>query len=90
MGGIKCPNCSKVYTLPDTQLDALLSLLPTWYCEKCGQTSPTKAWSCGLMEKRPKGQQDIAPIVPNGKPDTRTVEEKQRDWTDDNLRGMFT
>ena len=85
MTEIKCPNCGNTFVLPNAQFrDALFQ--STWYCNRCTEHSPVKTWS-----SRPAGKPDpeIVPIAPDENQDTRTVEEKQRDWRDDNLRSEF-
>ena len=88
MTEIKCPNCGKTSVLPDAQFrDALFQ--STWYCNQCTEHSPVKTWSSRPAEKRGAQDPEIVPIAPDENQDTRTVEEKQRDWRDDNLRSEF-
>lgn len=85
MTEIKCPHCGRIDELTDSRRNVLQPKSDV-FCWSCGINAPLQKWLCA----RQTTLADAGPeAATKPKPDSRTAEEKQRDWLDDNLRSEF-
>lgn len=88
MARINCPHCRTSHELEDTPVRTPDYIL---WCSGCSIASPLRDWMFYYYDdpSTNKAKATEPKSEPGPKPDTRTVEEKQRDERDDNLRGVF-